>query len=100
LSVEYLLRVAAVAPARMPKQEAAADSLEKLQLGGALRGLSVARSHREMRLSLVATEQLMLAAAAAVIGVVEAVPHMAVEVVVLRTLIRVYSVWCTRRHIR
>jgi len=42
----------------------------------------------------------MLAVAVAVIGVVEAVPHMAVEVVVLRTLIRVYSVWCTRRHIR
>jgi hypothetical protein len=100
LSVEYLLRVAAVALARMPKQEAAADSLEKLQLGGALRGLSVARSHREMRLSLVATEQLMLAAAAAVIGVVEAVVTTAAAAADLRTLMQVYLVSCTLRRTR
>jgi hypothetical protein len=84
----------------MPKQEAAADSLEKLQLGGALRGLSVARSHREMRSSLVATEQLMLAAAAVVIGVVAAVVATAVVVVGLRTLMQVFLVSCTLRGIR
>jgi hypothetical protein len=42
----------------------------------------------------------MLVVAVVDIGVVEAVLHMAVAVAGLRTLIRVYSVWCTRRHIR
>jgi hypothetical protein len=41
----------------------------------------------------------MLAVAVEVIGVVEAVPHMAVAEVGLRTLMQVYLAWCTRRHI-
>jgi hypothetical protein len=41
----------------------------------------------------------MLVVAVAVIGVVEAVPHMAVAVVALRTSMQVYLAWCTRRHI-
>jgi hypothetical protein len=41
----------------------------------------------------------MLAAAAAVIGVVEAVGTTAVVVAGLRTLMRVCLAWCTRRHI-
>jgi hypothetical protein len=42
----------------------------------------------------------MLAVAVAVIGVVEVVAHMAVAAVGLHTLMRVYSAWCTHRHIR
>jgi hypothetical protein len=100
LSVEYLLQVAAAARVRMPKQEAAADSLEKLQLVGVIRGLLEARSHREMRSSLVATEQLMLVAVAVVIGVVAAVVATAAVVADLRTLMQVYLVSCTLRRIR
>jgi hypothetical protein len=53
-----------------------------------------------MRLSLVATEQLMLAAAAAVIGVVEAVVTTAAAAADLRTLMQVYLVSCTLRRTR
>jgi hypothetical protein len=53
-----------------------------------------------MRLSLVATEQLMLAAAAAVIGVVEAVVTTAAAAADLRTLMQVFLVSCTLRGIR
>jgi hypothetical protein len=78
----------------------AENSLEKRQLVGALRVLLAARSQPAMHLPLVVTEQLMLVVAVAVIGVVEAVPHMAVAVVGLRTLMQVYSAWCIRRRIR
>jgi ribosomal protein S10 len=44
-------------------------------------------------------EQPMLVVAVAVIGVVEAVAIMAVAVAGPRTLMQVYSVWCTRRRI-
>jgi hypothetical protein len=86
LSVEYLLQVAEAARVRMPKREMAVNSLEKLQRVGLVsRVVLVARSHREMRPSLVVMEQLMLAAAAAVIGAVEAEAPTAVVVVGLRT---------------
>jgi hypothetical protein len=64
-----------------------------------LRVLLAARSQPAMHLPLVAMEQLMLVVAVAVITAVEAEPIMAVAVVGLRTLMQVYLVLCTRRHI-
>ena len=74
--------------------------MEELELGGALQVLLEALSHPEMHLALEAMEQPMLVVVVVDIGADEAVVPTAVAVAGLRTLIRVYSVWCTRRHIR
>jgi hypothetical protein len=100
LHVEFWLPVAVVVQVRTPGPVAVANSLDKLQLVGAMQVLLEARSQPVMHLVLAVMEQPMLVVAVAVIGVVEVVAHMAVAAVGLHTLMQVYSAWCTHRHIR
>jgi hypothetical protein len=99
LRVEFWLQVAEVVQVRMPRLVAVANSLDKLQLVGAMQVLLEARSQPVMHLVLAVMEQPMLVVAVAVIGVVEVVAHMAVAAAGLHTLMQVYSAWCTRRRI-
>jgi hypothetical protein len=100
LRVEFWLQVVVAVRVRTPKREAAENSLEKRQLGGALRVLLAARNQLAMHLPLVAMEQPMLAVAVAVITAVEVEPIMAAAAVGPHSLMQVYSAWCTLRHIR